>query len=256
VANGIVEGKGADIWVVDLSRGISTRLTFDQGAGNLTAIWSPDGGRIVYTGTRDGKAGIYSVPADGSGQPELVVQGNGVPKSFTPDGKMLLYTQVVSDQSRIMVLPMTAPVTSGQPHALREASGADTDAQVSPDGKWVAVTSNETGQSEVYVVPFPGPGPKLKISTQRGQRPRWAKNGRELFYWTVPATTLMSVPIQPAPFSPGAPRELFNALVGTTWDVAPDGDHFLIERTGSPGSTVFATVTDWFDELRRRAPVK
>jgi serine/threonine-protein kinase len=256
VANGILGGRGADIWVVDLSRGTSTRLTFDQADQNLTAIWSPDGRRIVYTGAKDGKTGIYSVPADGSGQPELVIQGGGVPKSFTPDGKTLLYTQGGSDRSRIMVLSMTGRATPDQPRLLREASAADTDAQVSPDGKWVAVTSNETGQPEVYVLPFPGPGPKVQISTQSGQRPRWAKNGRELFYWTYPATTLMSVLIQPAPFSPSAPREMFKAFVGTTWDVTSDGDHFLIETPGTQGGTTFATVTNWFDELRRRAPVK
>ena len=93
-------------------------------------------------------------------------------------------------------------------------------------------------------------------SSPPSARAGWAKSGRELFYWSVPQTTLMSVSIQPAPFSAGAPRELFKMLSGTTWDVAPDGEHFLIEGFGTQGGAAFAVVTDWFDELRRRAPAR
>jgi hypothetical protein len=112
----------------------------------------------------------------------------------------------------------------------------------------------------VYVLPFPGPGPKTQVSTEGGQRSRWARSGRELLYWTGTAANsgLMSVTTQLAPsFSAAPPVALFQTFSGTTWDVAPDAQHFLVEHVGTPdGGSVLATVTDWFDELRRRAPVK
>jgi serine/threonine-protein kinase len=260
VANAIADDKNADIWVVDLTRGTPTRLTF--GGQNDHPIWSPDGRRIVYGGTKDGKAGVYSVAADGSGQPELLAgtETDVTPTSFTPDGKTLLYSQNVASQPHVMVMPVAAPGVAAQTHRLRDgAAGADFDAQISPDGKWVALTSSESGRPEVYVLPFPGPGPKTPISSDGGQRPRWAPSGRELFYWTAGAgsSTLMSVPIQPIHFSAGVPQTVFTAFAGTTWDVSPDGNHFLVEAAGTPGTgSILATVTNWFDELRRRVPAK
>ncbi|HEV3139956.1 MAG TPA: hypothetical protein VGY57_05550, partial [Vicinamibacterales bacterium] len=118
----------------------------------------------------------------------------------------------------------------------------------------------ESGGPELYVMPFPGPGPKVRVSTQTANAPRWNRNGRELLYWTaaVGNSSLMSSAVQSTPTaSAGVPTELFKMALGTTWDVAPDGQHFLVELTQNTvsGST-FATVINWFDELRRRAPAK
>ena len=120
--------------------------------------------------------------------------------------------------------------------------------------------SNETGTREVYVMPFPGPGAKVRISTETGQWPRWSHRGVELFYWTATqgSATLLSVAMTTSPeLVPSAPRELFRYPAGTTWDVTPSQDRFLVESIGASDSgSVFATVTDWFEELRRRAPAK
>jgi Tol biopolymer transport system component len=262
VVSGIHAEKDTDVWMIDLARGTPTRLTF--GGNNDNPIWTPDGSHVVYSSTKDGKHGIYSVPADGSGQPEIVIaaESRPLPSSFTPDGKTLLYTQAGPNQrSRVLVLPPAAAGAAREPHPLRDASGADLQARVSPDGKWVAFVSTETGKPELYVLPFPGPGPKVRVSTDGGGiQPRWSRDGRQLFFWTaMPGNATLNVAaVQPgAAFAVDAPRELFRALPGTTWDVAPDGEHFLVEVTPTvDGGSVFATVTDWFEELRRRAPAK
>jgi hypothetical protein len=160
-----------------------------------------------------------------------------------------------------MLLPLGEPTGAPrEPHQLREPNVSDGQATVSPDGRWVAFTSIDTGTAEIYVQPFPGPGAKVRVSTASGRYPRWTRNGRELLYWTAsPGNAgLMSVTVQTTPtFTMSAPKELFRYAPGTTWDVAPDGERFLVEQTGTAGmGAIFAVVTDWFEELRRRAPAK
>src|SRR5438105_4192588 len=120
---------------------------------------------------------------------------------------------------RTMVLPLNGARAAGDSKPLRESTAGERQAQISPDGKLVAFTSTESGTSELYVMPVPGPGPKVRVSTQTANAPRWNRNGR--------------------------------------WDVAPDGQHFLVELARSTGSgSTFATATNWFDERRRRAHAK
>ena len=120
----------------------------------------------------------------------------------------------------------------------------------------MAFTSTESGRPEVYVLPFPGSGAKVQISADGARRPRWSPSGRELFFWSSAGgnATLFSSTTQLSPFAASAPQKLFTTLAGTTFGVAPDGQHFLVESVQSSGTLV--TVTNWFDELRRRAPVK
>ena len=259
IANGIQSGKGGtDIWVLDVQRGTITRLTF--GGENDHPIWTPDGRRIVYSATKEGKSGLYAVPADGSGKPELLLATDkpANPSALTPDGRTLVYDQSVDKRRQVFVVPLPSGAVTGGPHPLHETTSAELDAQVSPDGRWVAYQSFESGSPEIYVQPFPGPGAKVRISTQGGIRPRWSRTGRELLYWVnVPTFRLTAVAIPPGPaLSPGAPQELFQLLTGTTWDVTPDPDRFLVELTSGLSGTTIATVTDWFEELRRRAPAK
>ena len=259
IANGIQSAKGgSDIWVLDVRRGTITRLTF--GGENDRPIWTPDGRRIVYTATKDGKSGLYAVPADGSGKPELLLATDkpANPTSFTPDGKTLVYDQLVDKRRQVFVVALPAGAAPQTPRALHETASTETNGQVSPDGRWVAYQSTESGSWEIYVQPFPGPGAKARISAQGGTNPRWSRTGRELFYWSnIPTSKLIAVAIPPGQaLSPGTPQELFQLLTGTTWDVTPDPDRFLVELTSGGVGTKIATVTDWFEELRRRAPVK
>src|SRR4029079_6038943 len=123
---------------------------------------------------------------------------------------------------------------------------------------WVAYSSSESGAFELYVVPFPGPGAKTKVSLEGGQNPRWSLDGKELLYWaSQPTSKLMTVDFTTTQgFRPGEPKELFRQLSTTTWDVSPDKNRFLVELSSRTGGTTLAIVTNWFDELRRRAPAR
>ncbi|HUL74661.1 MAG TPA: protein kinase [Vicinamibacterales bacterium] len=256
VANGITADRGTDMWVVDLSRGNPTRLTF--GGNNDNPVWMPDGRTLIYGGTKDNRVGLYKLPVDGSAPPTLVFEGAGMaPTSVSPDGKTLMFgVATASGKGQLMVLPLEGGGGAPTPRPLRESTGSDTDGHFSPDGHWVAFVSNESGRGEVYVVPYPGPGPKVQVSDHGGSRPRWSATGRELLFWDSNGGSagLYSVPVQLSPFSAGTPVHLFSMFAGTTWGVAPDAQHFLIESVAEGAS--LATVTNWFDELRRRAPVK
>ncbi len=264
VANGITNDRNLrDIWTFDVERGTLTRLSFGkEGDTNDLPIWAPDGRRVFYSGTAEGKHGLYAVPADASARPTLLLptEGGATPRSVTPDGRTLIYSEVGSDKRpRLMVLPLSADGPQGQPHPLHpDAAGAETDGQLSPDSRWIAYESNESGGIEVYVQPFPGPGPKTRISLEGGSTPRWSKDGRELFYWArVAVARLMAVDVVTSPeFRAGTPRELFRQPSTTTWDITPDRNRFLVELSARAGGSTLAIVTNWFEELRRRAPAR
>jgi len=245
-----------DIWVFELERRTKTRLTFE--GANICPIWTPDGRRITFGGNSAGKHGIYSVKADGSAKPELLVATDSIaePTSWSPNGKWLLYHTAASagKPHKIWLLPLSSGA-AGKPVPLHDNTVYEGDAQVSPDGRWVAYVSSETGQREVYIHPFPGPRGKERVSTEGGYSIRWSRNGRELFYRSDAG--LMAVDIQTSPqVRIGLPKVISRLGLGSTWDTAPDGRHFLVEllRGGDLGGRLQG-VSDWFEELRRRVPV-
>jgi hypothetical protein len=257
VANAISSDKGSDIWVFDVERGTSTRLSF--GGQNDRPIWTPDGRRLVYAGAADGKWGIYTVAADGSAKPELLLSTDAQPvtTSISPDGKLLVFDMPGPDKRRaIFTLPLGTQGAAAKP--LHETSSVESQAQVSRDGRWIAYESTESGASEIYVQPFPVGGAKVRVSTQGGIRARWSLDGKELYYWGgAPNARLIAVDVQSgATFGVGPPHDLFAMLAGTTFDVTPDRNKFLVELTTETGRGTISTVTNWFDELRRRAPAK
>jgi serine/threonine-protein kinase len=260
IANGIdtVNG-GRDIWIFDVERGTLTRVTF--GGNNDLPVWTRDSRRIFFAGTVDGKHGIYRAPVDGSAKPEVVLAtpSRAIPTSMSPDGRSVVYTIAGQDgPTRLMVVDLDAKGAPGTPRPLHESSSRETQGEISPNGRWVAYVSMESGAPELYVHAFPAAGARTRVSTEGGQSPRWSHDGRELFYWTgAPSTRLMSVDI-PADdaLRPGPPKLVFQSLSGTTWDVTPDRERFLIELTSTRDGVRLATVTNWFEELRRRAPAR
>jgi serine/threonine-protein kinase len=253
--------NAGDIWVYEFARGTLTKITFD--GFNSAPLWTPDGSRVTFRSVRNGKNGIYWVPVDGSAQPELLLATDGYanPTSWSPDGKTLLFVQNESQATGGFHLStIAAPGSEGskQPREFLRTQFSQNSGRFSPDGKWVAYSSNESGQSHVYVRPFPGPGGMVQVSTAPGAAgPEWSRNGKELFYRSLSDGQLWVVDVQAgATFQAGTPRALFKEP--GIFDISPDGQRILlvkVPQTGSGGVKIEAVV-DWFEELRRRAPVK
>jgi len=254
VANAIESGT-RDIWVFDVVRGIAKRLTFE--GENDIPIWTSDSRHIYYWSSLNGQTGISRVAADGSSsKPVLVLKTDAPasPSSLSADNQTMLYTI----KGRIMMVTLSESGEAGTPKPLHDTTSEQSDGQISPDGKWVAYVSMETGAAEIYAHAFPGGGAKVTLSAAGGARPRWTRSGRELLYWTlIPSMALTAISIPPgSTLAPGPPTMLFPLLAGTTWDVTPDPDRFLIELTSTRGESQLAIVTNWFEELRRKAPAK
>lgn len=254
-----------DIWVYHLGHGTLTRLTF--GAVNLAPIWTPDGKRITFRHVESGKNGIYSIPADGSGPAEqlLSTEAAATPCSWTPDGRSLVYYQGSPLATEVRVLPVGVHTSGALPSVPRTLIASAAVPQLSPNGRWIAYASSESGRAQVYVQSFTGAGGKWQISVDSGYSPRWARSGRELFYRN--AETMMAVDVETqSAFRFGTPRPLFAGgfegvpqgwQPGAGYDISPDGTRFLMVKSGSEerASGEIEVVHNWFEELRQLVPV-
>jgi serine/threonine-protein kinase len=252
VALEIQEGStlSANIWIYDLARGTLTPLTFEDRNGN--PVWSPDGTHVAFE-TADQV--ISRKPWDGSGEVELLVSfpENVIrqwPHSFSPDGKRLTFVQEDPRKERdIWVLSL-----EGEVSPLLATSAEEDSPMFSPDGRWVAYISDQSGRGEVYLMPYPGPGGATQISVQGGQEPRWNPNGRELLFMGREGK-LMSVAITTQPeLRVDTPRALFDLEGALLGDIAPDGERFLMIREEESGTQI-NLVQNWFEELKARVPV-
>jgi Tol biopolymer transport system component len=259
-----------NVWVHDLSRGVTTRLTSE--GRNARAIWTPDGTRITYGSALAGSENLFWRPSDGSAATERLAasafaQSPGV---WTPDGKTLLYmTNDPVTRNDIWTLSLEG---DRQPRPFLQTPFIEAYPDLSPDGRWLAYVSNQSGRVEVYVQPYPGPGARQQISVDGGTAPAWSRDGRELFYMTAPSvggqaaqTTMMVVPVQLKPtFTAGTPRVLFQGRYGVTanirgYDVAPDGRRFLMVQQKERPVTRLADmiiVQNWTEELKQRMSPK
>jgi serine/threonine-protein kinase len=244
---------GVDIYVADLTRGALSRLTSEGTSDH--PIWTPDGTHVAFGSRRREGLGIYWVPADGSSKPELLLPTGDTlsfPSSWTADGKTLLYTS--TGPARIWSFTLSGNGGDGKPRKLFETSAPnESEAQVSPDGHWVAYVSDESGRSQVYARPFPGPGGKVAISIETGEDPRWSGDGREIFYFDPARSKVMAVKITAGTtLQAGAPQSLFEQAL-RDWDVAPDGKRFLARRIPltEPNQAKMQVVFNWLEELRQ-----
>ena len=227
--------KMRDIWVADLLRGATTRLTFDA-ADDLNPVWSPDGTRIAFTSDRKGERDIYQKLSDGSGPDELLLEGRDGQKNledWSPDGKYLLYNHQPAGHLYLLVMPLTG---DRKPVPYLKTEFRTDQAQFSPNGRWVAYRSDESGKNEVYVQGFSldpsHPRGKWQISTAGGEEPQWRRDGRELFY--VAGNKLMAVDVKTdgQSFEAGIPKRLFDvrmpSRVRNRYVVSKDGQRFLV----------------------------
>ncbi len=250
-------GALLDIWVRDLERGTRSRLT--HGPATVSApVWTPDGKRIIYLSERP-VFDLYWRAADESAPEEalLTSRNDKQPTSVSPDGKWLLFRESGAETGEdIYVLPLQG---EHKPQAWRKTPFNEEAAMYSPDGRWVAYSSNDSARSEVYVQAAAGTGGRWQISTEGGFEPVWARNGRELFYRQ--GDEIMAVPISPGPeFKAGKPAPVFKERFqrrneGANYDVSPDGQRFLIPRedTQFAAQVRIHVVLNWFEELEKRA---
>ncbi|HEX2463025.1 MAG TPA: protein kinase [Thermoanaerobaculia bacterium] len=260
----VITGTSSDSWVYDLDRGTVTRLTFGDGPDSVP-VWSPDGAWIVYASTREEHSGLYRKRADGSGEEELLLEGDSLyGSSWSRDGRFILYGIVAPTQTGndIWVLPLDGDRTP-QPYVATEFSEAE--AAFSPDGRWVAYNSDDSGRSEVYVRPFPASGGKWQVSAAGGSHPRWRSDGKELYFRNDSGVMSVEVDTTGSALRVGTPSQLFEgpflrAAIGGSiyadYDVAPDGQRFVMLRGESRLSVPdhVIVVLDFFKELEATFP--
>ena len=267
VAVGVGGQSGPDIWTYDFERSTFSRRTFSSNA--VYAIWTPDGKRLIYG--KVGEWGLYWTKADGSGQPERLIESKILyaPNGFTPDGSQLLFQSVNGNAIDIHTLSMTDQHTE-QP--LLATEFLESQAALSPDGRWLAYVSDETGQTEIYVRPFPDvQNGKWQVSTGGGMEPRWRGDGKELFYalgqfnvGKVKGIAAVAIDTTSG-FQAGKPEVLFTGDYGLglarSYDVTSDGQRFIMLKEFKKSSgdiesqlTNLVLVDNWFTELKKLAP--
>ncbi len=254
-----VGGSAQDIWTYDVATGARTRLTFEEGAEMFPA-WSPDGKQIVYTsGAQVGAETVLKMKAsDGSGEWRELVSGFAA--SFSPDGRFLAYVELNEEGSPdLMCLPLDG---EGEPRPLLRTEYNEMFPQVSPDGRYVAYQSNESGTYEIYLTGFPVGEGKWQVSVQGGLTPRWSRSGDEIFFFEGHDMMAVQVATEPS-LRLGTPRRLFThepagfpVFEGLTegFDVSSDGERLVMvtSAAGVDGRTRITVVQNWFAEFRER----
>jgi Tol biopolymer transport system component len=249
VAQGIQATRNIDIWIIDLARpGTPTRLTTDPGM-EFDPAWSPDDSQVMFASTRSGPLDLYRHAASGAGQDELVVRQRSTGPEYSRDGKFLAFTSL----SDVWVLPLSA---GGKPQKLLQTEFNEGDPAISPDGRWIAYFSNETGVTQVYVQSFPDGGNKQRISEAGGNEPRWNGNGTELFFLS-PNGILMAAGIDTANgFRVKAPQALFQTGITPSGNnhpyvVTKDGQRFLVARSDDSDQSQVTITTNWLAAVRK-----
>jgi Tol biopolymer transport system component len=247
------------VWVYELARDTMTRFTF-EGSQNLNPVWTPDGSRIAFQSNKDSTRSVFWQKADGSGGLEKLTSSEYTcaPISWSADGQLLSFVEVNPTTGfDIWVLDMKDRKAVPFLRTPFYEVGA-----ISPDGRWMAYMSNESGRYEVYVQPYPGPGGKWQISTDGGMDMRWSANGRELTYRNGDKMMAVDITTQPA-FSAGKPKMLFegpyvpSTPIIISYDVSADGQRFLMLKPveQAKGATQIVVVQNWFEELKQKVPV-
>jgi Tol biopolymer transport system component len=258
-----VEAGNVDIWVLDLTRGVPLKITSDPAVDNLP-IWSHDGLQILWPSNRNGRFDLYIKAATGVGQDELFIKMStpmGWATDWSRDGMFVLYTR--PDEKRqadqdLWIAPQSRErSTSPKPEPYLHSPFAETNAVFSPNGRWIAYESDESGRLEVYVQSFPVASEKDRISTGGGTYPTWRKDGAELFY-LAPDRNLMTVPVRAseATFDPGIAKVLFpipGEARRRAYAPSGDGDRFLVTRPLDEATNLPITVVlNWQAALPKR----
>ena len=235
----------------------------------MNLVWTPDGRYLVF----EGKGGMFLTRSDGAGKPQPLTQSKNrqVPYSVTPDAKRLAWQEQGSGGFDLWTMPLEsdgAGLRGGKPEVFLQTAFDERVPKFSPDGRWLAYASNESGSFQVYVRAFPDKGGKWQISNGGGSFPVWSHNGRELFFRSGDSRIMVAayaakgdsfVPDQPKVWSEKQPAD-FGIIGGSTYDVAPDGKRIAAlmpvdtqENQQAQSHVIF--LENFFDELRRKVPL-
>ncbi len=240
-------GWGSDLWILDLSAGTLTPLTTTGGSRN--ASWSPDGRRVLYVSTQGGRAALWWQPADGSGPAVMAAtpRHNAWNVDLSPDGRTAVFNAVYDGSFNLETLSLDSARVAADVAASPVAT--EMFGRFSPDGRWIAYTSDESGRREVYIRSFPDAVSRIQVSAAGGSRPVWSPDGSRLYY--MEERRLMSATLGRAPTIRVASRAvLFEGRYETDFDVSPDGTRFLMIESETSGLNL-VVIPDWRTELRR-----
>jgi Tol biopolymer transport system component len=242
-----------DLWSLDLARGVRTRLTFGP-TGNTFSVWSPDGNWIAYSSLRATAGGIYRRRSDGTGAEELLVPDSGgivfAPSDWSRDGKTLFYSPNIFTQKEDGIWAVSVQGDREPRKVLDHGANAT----LSPDGRWLAYNSNESGRVEVYVQAYGGGQGKWQVSSSGGQVPQWSADGKELFYFDA-NQSLLAVPVKEAggALEFGAPQTVvkqWTILTLPFYSVSHDGKRVLMERVTQQVNLPVTVITNFSAGLR------
>jgi eukaryotic-like serine/threonine-protein kinase len=246
----------SNIFVYDLVRKVRTRYTF-AGSTSRSPVWSPDGTQIAFARDRGGATDIFLIASDSAGTEKRLFTSPTLkrPTDWSPDGKYLLLTEAKLGLG-VSLLPASGDTQAKQflPQIINT-----NDARFSPDGRWVAYTSQESGRYEIFVTQFPGAQGKWQISSQGGTQAHWRRDGKAIFYWATDHTFMEAqVEAQGSHFQVNAVRPLFKAvmplfpLASSSYDVTPDGQRFIVNTANSTGDQPLTVVTNWTARVSRK----
>jgi Tol biopolymer transport system component len=255
------DSSGRDIYIYDLERQTPTRLTFDA-ADDFYPLWSEDGASVVFGSDREG-GGIFRRAADGTGQVEQLTTGTAVPFSYSQDGTILIFGTTepgTRDDLHVLSIGSDEP-----PEPLLQTQFDEEHGALSPDGRWLAYTSDESGGEEIFVRSFPNlDDTKLQISTGGAREPVWGPDGDELFYRSPNGMMTVQIETEPA-LRAGIPEVLFEEVSlptvggGVRYDLSPDGQRLLMVMPSAASGDVpvsqIVLIQNWFEELTERVPV-
>ncbi len=246
-----------DLWLHDLPRHVSSRFTFEP-AVNIFPVWSPDGRRVAFASNRTGMHSIYQRATSGSGDDELLLPSVGAyrfPTDWSPDGRLIAF-QATDMKTKTGLDLWVYSLADRKAMPILATSFQEWSPQFSPDGRWFAYTSDESGKPEVYVRPLQDSSGKWQISSGGGSYPRWRRDGKEVFY-IAPDKTLVAVDVRTGPgFESGEPKSLFRTQirspdVGFQYDVSADGQRFLVNTIVPEEQSAITVVQNWTVGLKK-----